>query len=409
MMGGVPVETRRASATRSWQLASVILVVAIAVTASACSNGSHDSSFAASTAAPTATEKPPSSIGAGEGSLRLIAWDGYAQRQWVRPFEQRTGCMVHVSYAATSSKMVSLMGHGGGGRYDLVSASGDADQQLISSGDVKPVNIALIPSWKDFRDFLRSPSFNTVKGVHFGTSLQFGPNILLSSTKSLATAPASWRVLYSTRFAGKITVPNNPIQIADAALYLREAKPALDITDPYELNQQQFNAAVQLLTAQKPLVARYWKLARDEIRLFQSGKAVVGPAWPYQRVALQQDGVAVKDSIPKQGATGWADSWLLASKAPHPNCAYKWMAYVSSPKVQAEQAISFGETPANPLACPIMDQLQPGSCAGYLADKPDAYFRSIRFWKLPTSLCDNGRTDCVPYSRWTAAWSKIAG
>ena len=115
------------------------------------------------------------------------------------------------------------------------------------------------------------------------------------------------------------------------------------------------------------------------------------------------------DTIPSQGATGWADSWLMATKAPHPNCAYKWMKWVSTPTVQAEQAISFGETPANSLACPIMNQLQAGSCAGYHADKPDAYFNSIKFWKTPLSNCGNGKTNCVPYSEWTNAWTQATG
>ena len=359
--------------------------------------------------APTAGMKPQTSIGKGEGKLNLIAWSGYAQPQWVKPFEKATGCMVHAQYANTSGEMVSLMANGGGGQYDLVSASGDADLRLIYGGDVKPVNISLIPSWNEFRPFLKSPEFNTINGVHYGVSLQFGPNVLLYSTKTFKTPPTSWSVLYSKKYAGRVTVPNNPIQIADAALYLETAKPSLGITDPYELTQTQFNATVKLLKQQKPLIKAYWNVASQEINLFQSKTVVAGAAWPYQTNTLKGDHAAVADEIPKEGATGWADTWMLATKAPDPNCAYMWMKWVSTPQVQAEQAISFGETPANSLACPIMDKLQPGSCAGYHANKPDAYFKSIKFWKTPLSTCDNGKQDCVPYSEWTNAWTQITG
>jgi putative spermidine/putrescine transport system substrate-binding protein len=256
---------------------------------------------------------------------------------------------------------------------------------------------------------LKAPSFNTINGVHYGVSLQFGPNVLLYSTKSFKSAPTSWSVLYSSKYKGKITVPNNPIQIADAALYLMKTKPSLGITDPYELTQSQFSAAVNLLKSQKPLIAKYWSLASDEINLFTSGTTAAGAAWPYQTIALQAAKVAVSDTIPKEGATGWADSWLLAAKAPHPNCAYDWMKWVSTPKVQAEQAVSFGETPANSLACPLMNKLQAGSCAGYHANQPDSYFKSILFWKTPLSTCDNGKNNCVPYSEWTTAWTQITG
>ncbi len=141
-------------------------------------------------------------------------------------------------------------------------------------------------------------------------------------------------------------MPNNPIQIADAALYLSKTKPSLGITDPYELTKPQFDAAIKLLKQQKPLVKTYWGYATDEITAFKNGDVSIGAAWPYQTLTLQADKVSVKEIIPKEGATGWADTWMVAKKAKHPNCAYLWMKWVSTPKVQAQQAIGFGETPA---------------------------------------------------------------
>jgi putative spermidine/putrescine transport system substrate-binding protein len=349
----------------------------------------------------------PSAVGAGEGKLNLIAWEGYAQPQWVKPFETSTGCQVNVKYAGSSNEMVSLMAHGGGGQYDLVSASGDADLRLIYGGDVRPINMNLIPQWKNFHPFLQSPSFNTIAGKHYGTSYEFGPNVLLYNTNAFPSPPTSWSVLYNKQWAGKVTVPDNPIQIADAALYLSKTQPSLGITDPYELTQPQFDATVALLKQQQPLVKKYWALASQEITLFQSNTTDVGAAWPYQTNTLRAAHAAVADTIPSEGATGWADSWMLATNAPDPNCAYKWMQWVTTPKVQAEQAIYFGETPANKLACAQMDQQSAGSCAAYHADAPEAYYKSIKFWKTPLATCDNGQNDCVPYQDWETAWTQI--
>jgi putative spermidine/putrescine transport system substrate-binding protein len=358
---------------------------------------------------PQANTAVPTSVGKGEGQLNLIAWAGYAQPQWVKPFEQATGCQVSTKYGNTSSEMVSLMANGGGAQYDLVSASGDADLRLIYGGDVKPININLIPSWKDFHPFLQSPPFNTIGGKHYGVSYEFGPNVLLYSKKTFPSAPTSWSVLYNKKYAGEVTVPNNPIQIADAALYLSKTQPGLGITDPYELTQPQFGATVNLLKQQKPLIKKYWDLASQEISLFQSGTTVVGAAWPYQTNTLVAAGAKVGDTIPSQGATGWADTWMLATKAPHPNCAYKWMQWATTPKVQAQQAVFFGETPANKLACPIMDQLSKGACAAYHADAPEAYFQTLKFWKTPLAQCGNGKNDCVPFQQWVTAWTQITG
>jgi putative spermidine/putrescine transport system substrate-binding protein len=366
-------------------------------------------SASAGTTPPTQGMKPQASIGKGEGHLNLIAWEGYTQPEWVKPFQTATGCQVHVQYAGSSSEMVSLMANGGGHQWDLVSASGDADLRLIYGGDVKPVNMKLLTNWKNEQSFLQAPPFNTINGVHYGISYEFGPNVLLYSTKTFKTAPTSWSVIYSSKYKGKVTVPDNPIQIADAALYLSKSEPSLGITDPYELTQPQFTAAVNLLKAEHPLIKKYWDLASQEIQLFTNGEAVVGAAWPYQTNTLKAAHVAVADTIPSQGATGWADTWLLATNAPDPNCAYKWMNWATTPKVQAEEAIYFGETPANTLACPIMNQLQKGGCAAYHANAPASYFSTIKFWKTPLTTCDNGKNDCVDFTQWQQAWTQIIG
>jgi putative spermidine/putrescine transport system substrate-binding protein len=393
---------------------SALILVAAGVLAVGCGSGSGSSgaSGGSSSGTGTAVSQVPTaqlpvlkSIGKGEGTLNLIAWEGYLQPEWVNPFEKQTGCQVHATYAGTSDQMVTLMKNGGGGQYDMVSSSGDADLRIIYAGDARPVNINLIPSWKQFFPAFQSPAFNTVGGVHYGVSLQWGPNVLMYNKKSFPAPPTSWSVIYNPKYKGQVTVPDNPIQIADAALYLKSHDPSLKITDPYELTQNQFQASVKLLASQRPLIKKYWDLASQEISEFKNGDATVGAGWPYQVSALKGVKFPIGAVIPTQGATGWADTWMLAAKAPHPNCAYMWMRYISTPKVQAEQAVDYGETPDNKLACPFMNQIQKGSCEEFHANAPLSYFKSISLWKTPVATCDNGQPDCVPYSQWQQAWT----
>ncbi|MFL5968953.1 MAG: ABC transporter substrate-binding protein [Gaiellaceae bacterium] len=343
-------------------------------------------------------------VGKAEGKLNLIAWEGYTQPQWVKPFTKKTGCKVSAKYGGSSDEMVTLMRTG---QYDAVSASGDASLRLIRGGDLRPVDPKLIPDFKNFIGALKSPPHNTVGGKHYGISLQWGPNTLLYNTKKVKPAPNSWGILYSSKYKGKITIPDNPIQIADAALYLSKTKPGLGIKDPYELTDKQFKASVDLLKKQHSLVKKYWATAGDEIDLFKNGSAVVGASWPYQTNTLIGAKAPVKDLIPKEGATGWADTWMISSKAKHPNCAVLWIKWVSTPLVQAQQAIYFGETPANTKACAVMDRLSKGSCKQYHGDAPAKYFNSIKFWKTPSSDCGNGKKNCIDYTKWQQAWTDI--
>jgi putative spermidine/putrescine transport system substrate-binding protein len=354
----------------------------------------------------------PTSIGKGEGALNLIEWPAYSDPSFASKFVKQTGCTIHRKDAGTSNDMVALMrtgGGGGGGQYDLVSASGDASLRLIRGGDVQPINVKLIPSWNDFIQIFKSPAHNTINGVHYGVSVQWGPNTLLYNTQKVAPAPTSWAAIYDSKYRGKVTVPDNPIQIADAALYLMSSKPSLGITDPYELNKTQFDAAVSLLTKQRQLIKKYWTTEPDEIGLFKSGDVVVGATWPYQTLQLQATKAPVKELIPKEGATGWADTWMLAKKAKHPHCAYLWMKFATTPQVEAKQALLFGETPVNPKACPFMNTIQAGSCSKYHLDQPLSYYKQIHFWKTPVTSCGNGKNDCMDYNAWQQAWTHIKG
>ena len=375
--------------------AFVALTVALAVPAAGAGEASNSGVFA--------------KFGKGEGQLTMIAWEGYAQDQWVKPFVQQTGCKVKRTYAGSSDQMVTLMRKGGGGQYDLVSASGDASLRLIYGDDVATVDPSKIPDYKNFFQTFQSPPNNTVDGKHYGISLQWGPNTLLYNTKKVKPAPNSWAALYDSKYKGKVTVPDNPIQIADAALYLSKKQPSLGIKDPYELNQKQFDAVVALLKKQRPLVKKYWALAGDEISLFKNGDAVIGASWPYQTNTLRAAKVPVRDLIPREGATGWLDTWMMSSKAKHPTCAQMWMAWVSTPKVQAQQAIYFGETPVNRKACALMNKITKGSCAQYHANAPESYYRSIKFWKTPIADCGNGQKNCMDYTKWQQAWTQIKG
>jgi len=366
------------------------VTVALCVPASGVSSSSDNS--------------PITKVGKTEGQLNLIAWEGYTQPQWANPFTKATGCKVKPKYAGSSDEMVTLMRTG---QFDAVSASGDASLRLIFGKDVRPIDPKLIPDFKNFIPQLKSPPHNTVNGVHYGISLQWGPNTLLYNTKKVKPAPTSWSTIYNSKYKGKVTVPDNPIQIADAALYLSKTKPSLGIKDPYELNSAQFNAAVNLLKKQKPLIKKYWASAGDEVDLFKNGGAVIGASWPLQTITLQDAKAPVKDLIPKEGATGWADTWMISTQAKHPNCAVKWIQWVSTPKVQAQQALFFRETPANKKACSYMNKMEKNSCSNFHLNAPAAYFNSIKFWKTPVKQCGNGKSNCMDYTKWQQAWTDI--
>ena len=114
-----------------------------------------------------------------------------------------------------------------------------------------------------------------------------------------------------------------------------KTKPELGIKDPYSLTSEQLDAAVELLKKQQENVSEYWSDYTKEVQAFESGTSVIGTTWQVIANTIGTDNkVQVNTVLPKEGATGWSDTWMVSAKAAHPNCMYKWMDWITSPEGQ---------------------------------------------------------------------------
>ncbi|GAB4546150.1 MAG: ABC transporter substrate-binding protein [Anaerolineales bacterium] len=402
------------------------LFVLASLALSACGGGSAPAATekpaaaaeAPATESPAAATAAPVAASKGEGEVAIVAWPGYIERgandpayDWVTSFEAETGCKVSVKDAATSDEMVSLMSTG---EYDLVTASGDASLRMIYGNVVQEIDVNKIPSYNTVDERLQNASWHTVNGKHYGTPYQWGPNVLMYNTDAFGgVAPTSWNVVFEeqTLADGKsnkdrVQAYSGPIYIADAALYLKAHNPELGIEDPYELNEEQFAAALALLSQQREITPKYWGDYLIQIEDFKSEGFVASSSWPLQVNLLQADGAPVASVIPEEGATGWADTTMMAAKAPHPECAYLWLEHSLNPKVQGDVASWFGSAPSVPAACDGASELF--GTEGCAANGFDT-FDQIHFWKTPIADCGNGDMTCVTYDRWTEEFTAIVG
>jgi putative spermidine/putrescine transport system substrate-binding protein len=381
-----------------------------AVVLLAACGGSSDSGDTGTTPGGSAYAGP---VGEGEGTLNVLAWPGYAEDgstdpavDWVTPFEEETGCQVNVKVFATSNEAFTLFQSK---QYDVVSASGDASLRLVYGDLVQPVTTSLVPNYADILPDLKDQAWNTVDGVNFGIPHGRGANLLLYPTAQYPTAPDSWADMWEadSPIKGKVVPYNDAIYIADAAVYLMATQPDLGIKNPYALDQTQFDAAIALLEQQKPLVAYYWGDLVKQGQDLASGTTAQSQGW--QLTANITNGSvpgAVGTTKPKEGTTGWSDTWMVKKDTASINCSYLWLDHVASPEVQAQIAEYFGEAPANAKACELTKN--ENHCVDFHAEET-GYWDDVWYWTTPTEKCLDGRTDvtCVTYDEWVKAWSTL--
>jgi putative spermidine/putrescine transport system substrate-binding protein len=358
-------------------------------------------------------------IGEGEGELNLVIWAGYAEDgsafpdfDWVTPFEEETGCIVNSTPQADSAAGIQLLRSG---EYDGGSFSGNATDRLMAAGDVAPVNVELLPNYANVFDGLKLQPHNSVDGVPYGVPHGRGPNLLIWNTDEVETQ-TTWDGIWENAgdYEGQLSIFDSQDFIADAALHLMATQPDLGVTNPYQLTQEQFDAAITLLEEQFSHGPQFWSGATfaEQITAFAAGDVTIGTTWQFQtNLLLGSDPPAPVEAIkPAEGTTGWSDTWMIASEAANPNCMYMWMNHMMSAEANGQATVYFGEAPTSTEACEYAESIAPGHCEQtHATDEP--YWEDIWYWSTAREDCadDDDATTCVDFDAWVEAWTTLRG
>lgn len=296
------------------------------------------------------------------------------------------------------------------GNFDGVSARGDVSLRLVADGLVDPLNTELIPNYSDLFPRLKDQPHNTVDGATYGIPQGRFANLLMWRTAEVPTDPEeelSSNLIFdpelASRYPGRVTILDSPMSIADAALYLREHSPDLGIENVYALDQEQFDAALELLRKQRRFVGRYWSDPAENVNAFASGASLAGTAWLVSAIELRRRGVKINAVVPEEGSTGLSDSWMLSSDAPHPNCMYLWMDWIIGPRANAAVATNTHQAPANERACNLIGV----HCDTHAAADEELYDQ-VEYWTTPLRDCGDDRgAVCKTYDEWARGFAEV--
>ncbi|HEV2089266.1 MAG TPA: extracellular solute-binding protein [Cryptosporangiaceae bacterium] len=356
---------------------------------------------------------PRATLGPGEGTLNLLAPPGHVETgrtdrkvDWVTAFTRATGCKVSLTLTESPEETLKLFGTGA---YDGVAATGDVALRLVGDGRVAPLNTALVPHYAGVVPGLRSPPWSSVGGRSYGVPHGRSATLLMWRTDKVKPAPTSWNAVYrlGSPYAGRIGVHDSPMTIADAAVYLKATAPEVGIEDPYALTPAQLAAAVSLLKMQRGMVGSYWRDYTQQLPAFAGGSTVIGSATQATVELLRAGKTPVAATLPAEGTTGTSTTWMLATKAKHPVCMYRWMDHILGPAVNARAAEWLGIAPATAAAC--RKTVDPRWCATtHATDEP--YWAKVAIWRTPLSDClrpGAPATGCTDYAAWRTAWRQV--
>lgn len=326
----------------------------------------------------------PSAQAAG-CTLTAIVWEGYTDPAFTQPFEAATGCTVKATYAGSSDEMFAKFRAGGGRNYDLISASGDITERLYQAGLVRPIDTSKLQNYSAVFESFQNGKWNTFDGQPYGVTFAWGPNVLVYNTEAVNPPPNSWDVLFDPQYAGKITLPDNPMTIADVALWLGKA-------DPYDLTTGDLAAVKAKLLELRPNIRKFWATAGELANLFQSGEVVLAHAWPLTYQQLAEADFPVGSVSPQGKLTGWTDSWMIAQNSRQVEAAYQWIDYLLSGPGQKGVIETTGYSGATTLGT---EAVGPDRAKELFMDDLSLHSQ-INMWQSVKN-----------YDEWVALWNEI--
>jgi len=271
--------------------------------------------------------------------LRVITFEGYAEPDWLKPFEEKYDAEVRTIYIGSNDEyMAKLAADGGRGEYDVVLVVSSLAQPAINSGFVEPLDLALLPNLNDQFEMLKTIDFNQKDGKTYGVCIFWGTAPMTVNT-SVVPADSGYGVLFDPQYAGKLAMWDDISSIADVATYM-------GYEDIWNLTDEQLEAVKAKMIEQKPLLRKYWTRAGELIELFQTGEIVAANSWNYITNTLQAEGFPAGEIL-NDPPVAWIDNYFIAKGSKNIELAHHYINHIISAEIQGKIADFTGYT-----ACP---------------------------------------------------------
>ena len=270
----------------------------------------------------------PALVRAQANELRILTWEGYAEPEWVEPFQEATGATLNVVYVGSVDEMFAKMQGSQGADFDVVAFDTSSFARYIDGGLIQPIDMTKVANATNI-----IPAFETVEpvlrdGEQYGIPFAWGSLPLVYDADVFAEAPESWEVMWDPQYEQQM------IALDDANNSIVLAALVLGFENPYDLSDEQFEQVKQKLIEQKRLLLTYYAgfdegaeiFAQNDIKLaFSMGETMA--------TLIKNLGVNVGLTIPREKAIGWLDCWVVSAGARDVDLALEWINACLEPEV----------------------------------------------------------------------------
>jgi spermidine/putrescine-binding protein len=266
--------------------------------------------------------------------LHVFNWADYFGPDTVKNFEKEFGCSVVLDFFESSEKLRAKL-EGGHSGFDVVFPSNEVMRTMVAKGLIEKIDLGKLPNFTNISAKFRGLDYDPKN--EFSVPYMWGTTGIAYNKSKVSAPPDSWAALWEPKYAGHVTILDDPREAFAAAIWV-EGGPALaPTTEAIEKARQKLVAAkIKAFDGQPKL-----RLIKGEAWLAHcySGDAL-------QAAAAKERSGDIGYVIPKEGGTIWVDNLCIPKDAPNRELAHKFIDYLLRPDVSA--AIANEVAYANP-------------------------------------------------------------
>lgn len=275
--------------------------------------------------------------------LHLYNWNNYITPDTVARFEKSCSCKLVQDYYADNEEMLAKLAAGASG-YDILVPTGNAVENLIQQGALRPIDKGLLPNLKNIKPEFMGEFFDP--GNRYSVPYAYSVTLIgynVERMKERAIPTDTWAAIfepkYLERVKGKVTVLDSQRELMSAALkYL-----GYSVND---VDEGHWKQARDLILGAKP----YWAAfnAASYIKELTLGNIWLAHGYSNDMFTAAQDAKAagrkftIGYSTPREGAVLALDNMVLHRSGPRPDLAHRFINFMLEGRNSAELTNAIG-------------------------------------------------------------------
>ena len=265
-------------------------------------------------------------------TLRVLAWPGYADADWVAEFEERHTAKVEVTVVGSDDVLRAKLADIQGPAFDVVAANTVEIATMLARNELVALNLADIPNaGRQLSRFRRDIAGIAREGRRYAVPYTYSEMGLIYDRQQLSEPPQSLSVLWDPRWRGRVLAfdgSSHGFSLAAMQLGL----------DPFRLAEGLFSQVARHLVRLRRNLLSFYALPEESVDLFRRHRVAVMHAnyGQQQLKQLRDAGLDVGYVVPREGALAWLDCWAIPRRSTQAALAAKWINHMLEPRVSRE-------------------------------------------------------------------------